>query len=105
MKPVTTNNLSAWGFVGLFILFSMPYIGTPALILCALFARDHSAKSFARAIILFEVIVIVLFFVLVFALALLGDINLGEIFEDFNFDFSGDEGTAFINNVRYYLGV
>ena len=59
MKPVTTNSLSALGYVGLFLLFSMPYVGTPALILFAIFGHGE-AKSFARALILIYVIFVAL---------------------------------------------
>ncbi len=81
MKPVLTNNLNTWGYVGLFILFCMPYVGTPALIICALFVRDHAVKSFARAILLLSLLSVVFLVVI----ALLGLINLG----DFNFDVDG----------------
>ena len=59
MKPITTNNLSALGYVGLFILFCMPYVGTPALILFAIFGRGE-VRNFARAIILLYIILIAL---------------------------------------------
>lgn len=61
MKPNATNNLSAWGYVGLFILFSMPYIGTPACILFAIFGQGD-ARSFARALLIIAVIIYVLAF-------------------------------------------
>ena len=67
MKPITTNSLSALGYVGLFLLFSVPYIGTPALILFAIFGHGE-AKSFARALILLYVI----FVALIVAALLLG---------------------------------
>ena len=56
MKPLGHNNLSAFGYVLLIILFCIPGIGTPALIICALFARDPGAKNFARALILITII-------------------------------------------------
>ena len=59
MKPVSTNNMSALGYVGLFLLFCMPYIGTPALILFAIFGRGE-ARSFARAIIILYIALIAL---------------------------------------------
>ncbi len=59
MKPISTNNMSAFGYVGLFILFCMPYVGTPALILFAIFGRGE-ARSFARALILLYIILVVL---------------------------------------------
>ena len=93
MKPVTTNNLNTWGYVGLFILFCMPYIGTPALLFCAIFVRDHATKSFARAILLLSLLSIVL----VVVVAILGLINLG----DFNFDV--DNGVQVFNYLRGFL--
>ena len=59
MKPISTNNMSALGYVGLFLLFCMPYIGTPALILFAIFGRGE-ARSFARAIIILYIVLIAL---------------------------------------------
>ena len=79
MKPITTNNLSAWAYIGLFILFSLPYIGTPAVILCAIFARNEAVKGFARAILILAVIG----WVIIFAAAFSGG---------FDFNFSFDEG-------------
>ncbi len=96
MKPISTNNLSAWGYVGLFILFSLPYVGNLALIICAFFVKDHAVKSFARALLILSLISIV-FLVVV---ALLGIVNL----EDFNFDFGGDGGIEVFNSIRGYFG-
>ncbi len=101
MKPIVTNTLSALGYIGLIILFNLPYVGFPALLICALFVKNQSVRSFARAIIIIEVVCTLLLVVV----ALLGFISLSDIFGDFFFDFSGDEGTAFLNNIRYYLGV
>lgn len=94
MKPNLTNNLNTWGYVGLFILFCMPYVGTPALLICAIFVKDHATKSFARAILLLSLLSVV-FLVVV---ALLGLVNLG----DFNFDV--DSGTQVFNYLRGMLG-
>lgn len=101
MKPITTNSLSAWGYIGLILLFNLPYIGFPALIICAFFIKNHAVRSFARAMIILELIICVLAFVVI----LIGFGNLGDFLEDYYFNFSGDEGSAFISNIRYYLGV
>ena len=93
MKPLGHNNLSAWGYIGLFILFSLPYIGTPALIICAIFARDPAVKSFSRALIILALIGVALVaasFILLFTLG--------------NFDFSFDDGVQALGNLRGYLG-
>ena len=100
MKPVTTNSLSAWGYIGLLILFNLPYIGTPAMIICALFVPNHSVKSFARAILIIELIAIAL----LVGLALLGLFNLSDILEQFMVDFPGDEGVAILTGARSYIG-
>ncbi len=100
MKPIATNVLSVFGYIGLIILFNLPYVGLPALLICALFIQNQSVRSFARAIIIIEVVCTLLLVVV----ALLGFISFSDILEDFYFDFSGDEGTAFLNSVRYYLG-
>ncbi len=93
MKPIGTNNLSALGYIGLFILFCMPYIGTPALILFAIFGRG-AAKNFARAILLISVLSVVFLVVLM----VIGLINLGD------FNFSTDNGIELFNNIRAYIG-
>ena len=103
MKPVTTNSLSAWGYIGLLILFNLPYIGTPAMIICALFAPNHSVKSFARALIILELIAVLVLVALLVVGVTLGEVNLEDIFEELRFDFQGDEGSAFVNSARYYL--
>ena len=77
MKPIGTNNLSAWGYIGLLILFSMPYIGTPACILFAIFGQG-AAKSFARALLIISVI----FYALALALIFIGFGGLNEILPD-----------------------
>lgn len=99
MKPATTNSLSAWGYIGLLILFNLPYIGTPATILCALFAPNRSAKGFARAILIIELIAIAL----LVGLALLGLFNFSDILEQFMVDFPGDEGVAILTGARSYI--
>lgn len=101
MKPITFSSLSAWGYIGLFILFNLPYVGTPALIICALFSRNYAVKNFARALLILTVLSLVFLLVLGF----LGFYSFSDILEDFYFDFSGDEGTVFINTVRYYIGI
>ena len=93
MKPIGTNNLSALGYIGLFILFCMPYIGTPALILFAIFGRGE-ARNFARAILLITVIMALL----VVVLTILGLFNLGD------FNFSVDNGFEMYNNLRTLIG-
>ena len=94
MKPIGTNNISVWGYIGLFLLFSMPYIGTPALIICAIFARNDSVRNFARALLLLTLICLVLIIVLlvmgVFALS------------DFGFS---DNGVELFNYVRGFAGL
>ncbi len=100
MKPISTNNLSAWGYVGLFILFSLPYVGTPALLICALFVKDHAVKSFARALLILSLISLV--FVIV--VALLGVINLEDFLEDFYFNFGGEGDVEVFNGIIGYLG-
>ncbi|MBO7196035.1 MAG: hypothetical protein J6V80_01745 [Clostridia bacterium] len=93
MKPIGTNNLSAWGYVGLLILFCMPYIGTPAIILFALFGNG-AARNFARAILLLAVLSVVL----VVALLVIGFVNLGD------FNFSIDDGVQVFNSIRMMIG-
>ncbi len=98
MKPITTNSLSAWGYIGLLILFNLPVVSFPAIIICAFLVKDTSVRNFARAFLIIELIIYVIFFVLGF----MGVINFNEFFVDF--DFPVDGGTEVFNNIRYYLG-
>lgn len=59
MKPIGTNNLSFLGYVALFILFSLPYVGVPAFLFCAIFPKNTSVKRFARIILLINIILTV----------------------------------------------
>ena len=93
MKPIGTNNLSALGYIGLFILFCMPYIGTPALLIFAIFGRG-AAKNFARAILLATVLMVLL----VVVLAVIGMVNLGD------FNFSINDGVEAYNNLKTLIG-
>ena len=58
MKPLTHSNLSVFAYVGLFILFMLPYVGTPALIICAFFIPDGPVKKFARAMFWISLIIV-----------------------------------------------
>ena len=77
MKPIGTNNLSALGYVGLFILFNLPYIGTPALIILAIFGQDE-VKNFARAYLIICIGIILLGGALVLAVLFFGLMDLSE---------------------------
>ena len=50
MKPLTYGNISTLGYIGLFILFMLPYVGAPALVICAFMIPAGPVRSFARAI-------------------------------------------------------
>ncbi len=93
MKPLGHNNLSAWGYIGLFILFSLPYIGTPALLICAIFVKDSSVKNFARALLILAVIGWMIILVIGFS----GIIQV----EDFNFPVNGGV-EAFLSSVKNF---
>lgn len=82
MKPLHTNNLSALGYIGLFILFCMPYIGNIALLICAFLIKDTAVRNFSRAILILTVIG----WVIIFAASFVGGFDLGE------FDFFGGNG-------------
>lgn len=71
MKPNSTNNLSFLGYIGLIILFNLPYIGTPAMILFAIFGTG-GAKRLAR---IFLAVTLILLGLCV-ALSLLGYITI-----------------------------
>lgn len=83
MKPISNNNLSAWGYVGLLILFSLPYVGTPALLICAIFVKDTAVRNFARALLILSLIGVIIIVVA----TVLGLLNIG----DFGFEMDGTE--------------
>lgn len=93
MKPLGTNNLSALGYIGLFILFCLPYVGTPALIILAIFGTGD-VRNFARAILILTVFSIFA----IFALIVLGLLSLSDL------NFSINDGIEIFNNIRYLLG-
>ena len=93
MKPIGTNNLSVLGYVGLFILFSMPYIGTPALILFAIFGTG-SARNFARALLLITVLAIALLVILI----IVGLLSLSDL------NYFVDGGVQVFNGIRALAG-
>lgn len=100
MKPNSTNNMSAWGFVGLFILFSLPYIGTPALILFAIFGQG-SARSFARALLIISIIG----YIIIFGMLLVGLGGLEEILPELVPDLLPDQGDLdLFRNIPGLLG-
>lgn len=47
MKPLGTNNLGFFGFIGYLILFNIPYIGKPANVIVAIFSKDRGTKVFS----------------------------------------------------------
>ena len=89
MKPLTYNNLSVWGYVGLFILFNLPVIGTPAIILFAIFGSG-GAKSLARALIILYIIGVAIYAVLVLSFGVFPP---------------ADDGVEALRNIAEYLGV
>ena len=97
MKPILTNNISAWGYVGLFILFSIPVIGTLAMIICAVFMRNSEVGAFARGMIIFTLIYYLLAVVLDI-IVINGIIDLSQL------GFYTDSGVEVFNNVRGYIG-
>ena len=48
MKPLGNGNFGFFGFIGYLILFNLPYVGTPANIIVAIFAKDRGTKIFSR---------------------------------------------------------
>lgn len=99
MKPNTTSSLSALGYVGLLILFNLPYVGFPAIILFSIFAKDRGVRGLARAFLIIELAVIAILAVL----CVIGLMNFGEIFGDYYFVFS-EGGVEAFNNIGYLLG-
>jgi hypothetical protein len=58
-------HISAWGYFGYQLLFSIPIIGLIALICCSLFAHNLNLRSFARSYFCGFIIVLVLIIILV----------------------------------------
>ena len=98
MKPLMHNQISTLGYIGLFILFALPYVGTPALIICAFLIPDGPVKSFARAIFWFTIIAVVVLVVLVFALVM---INGGSL--DYEFPLLRNDGLEAFGRIFNYI--
>ena len=97
MKPVGTNNLSFLKYVGLFILFHLPYVGDLFLLGFAIFGGKSAAGKFARIILIIQV---VLGFVLGILSALL-DYSIPYFSDYFEYGFPVNDGIeAFLNVVR-----
>ena len=71
MKPLTYGNISTLGYIGLFILFMLPYVGAPALFICAFMTPAGPVRSFARAVFCLSIIAVVVIAVAVVVLAVL----------------------------------
>ncbi|MGN1235235.1 MAG: ABC transporter permease [Christensenellaceae bacterium] len=62
--PLRYRPLTAWGYVGYMLLFSIPLVGFISLIVCALSCENINRRSFARSYFCIYLIVIVLFVIL-----------------------------------------
>ena len=58
-------HISAWGYFGYQLLFSIPIIGLIALICCALFAHNLNLRSFARSYFCGFIVAVVLIVILI----------------------------------------
>ena len=77
MKPVSINNLSAFGYIGLLILFNIPGIGFPAMVILSIIGEGE-VKSFSRACL----IIIIAGFALLYAFILFGIFGIEQILPD-----------------------
>ncbi len=92
MKPLANNNVSFWAGIGLLILFSLPYVGNLALIICAFFIPAGPVKTFARTILIISVVLIVAGVILVYA--------MGGSFEFYyEFPILNDNGVEAFRNI------
>jgi len=55
MKPIGSNNINAWGYIGLMILFCIPDVGFIAMILLSIFGKGE-VRSFSRAFLILTAI-------------------------------------------------
>ena len=95
MKPINTNNLSFWGYIGLLILFHLPYVGDIFLFGFAIFGGKSKAGKFARIILIIQIVLGVI-------LGIAGVFLGGEIFNDFGFPV--DEGIEVFRNIAGFIG-
>ena len=76
--PKRYRPIGAWGYFWYNVLFSIPVIGTLALIICACSSKNIVRRSYARSF--FVVLLVVLILVAVCVAAVLGGfINLDDL--------------------------
>jgi amino acid transporter len=84
MKPNTSNSLSAIGYIGLLILFNLPYVGFPAIVLFSIFAKDKGARTVAHVFLVLQLAAIAVMFIL----SLAGIFSFDDAIKDYFFSFS-----------------
>lgn len=70
-KEKEKDRVTAWGFFGLMVLFSLPFIGLIAVIVLSLAPSNKNLKSFARGYLLYTVIIALVATLLVVALSVM----------------------------------
>lgn len=70
MKPLTTANASVFATIALFILFNLPYVGVPALLICLLFFGSTHAGKVAKVVLVIYLLFALAIFVLGFIVGL-----------------------------------
>ncbi len=95
MKPVTYNNLSFLGAIGLLVLFNLPYVGGIAFIVCLLFVKDKGVKRLALGYLIASF----LFGVVLGILMVFGGVTPND------FDFMPGDGIEVFRNLKEYFGI
>ena len=87
MKPLNTANSSFWSTIALLILFNLPYVGTPALIICLLFCSSTHAGKVDR---IFLIVCLILGVILGVLSVILG-FSIDSLFPGYEFPLTQEE--------------
>ncbi len=70
--PAEYTPISAWGYVGWNLLFSIPCVGFIVLLVCALGSKNNNLKNYARSFFCVFLITLIISVIMIVILALTG---------------------------------
>ena len=95
MKPITAVNASFWATIAFLILFNLPYIGTPALLISLIFFGSTHAGKVAKIFLL----VCLLFGVVLGILSVVLGFSLDFLVPNYEFPLTQDEELEAFKNI------
>ena len=100
MKNLTNCSVSPLGYIALTVLFFLPYVGTPALLICAIFVRNEGVRNYARAWIIAYIIFVLLVAALVIVLSVANPDLYTDLFGEY--EIFPEEGLEAFNGIVGY---